>query len=348
MFTNIKYSILTTLRNKEHFFSTLFLPIFMVTVMSFVNNVQVDHILSENFTIPVGIVSEGENMFTETLGGLIEFQVFNEIDEALYELYAQNLDGVFHVNDTVNLFVINGGFNQLILQMIADEYAQTRELSILNRVPVLTSMDIQNTVLDQNIMMAFFMLAMIGLLGAFQGFVKVARLDGDTPLGSRLLVSKMEKSKIVISDLIAISILQTIFTFIMWAYLIFVLDINLSFPIHLTTAAILVGSFLGAVFGTFIGIVLPFSKKTKEKIIELTLMGFGFAAGLFTFIRNVEIINLIQRFNPFVIFTDALLSLHLNIFSRYIQSISTLFIVSVVLFIITLIFLRRYGNGDSK
>ena len=367
MFQQIKYSFLGTLRNKEHLISSLAVSILMGTVLHFITGVN---FVAEETTIPVAIVNEGFESehaeFVELLSGMDLMTPIYELNitDAMYQLESGAVDGIFEVGADLRLIVAQSGLNQRILAQITDEYLRVSSVltrvavnnpeyleaatnNITNFVSLNQEMELASGLTDPFSHMTFMLIALTSLMCIYQGFEKTIKIqDGSRALSGRRQSSVASKVKMLVADLIGLSLLQFVYSVIVWAYFVFVMNAPVDGNLVLIVATLFIGCLFATTFGAFFGIVIPGKVELREKMLNGGFMIFAMLGGFGIQLRGNQILDIAQSINPVMLLTDSLLALRVDNLGRYIQFISILFALTTFFLVISIIFLRRNRHAD--
>ena len=163
--------------------------------------------------------------------------------------------------------------------------------------------------------------------------------------GKRIAVSPTKKIQIVLSSLLASYIVQLLGVFLLFIFLLFVLNIDFGNHILLCIILSIVGSLAGLSIGLFISTIIKSNENNKVGIIIAISMFCSFLSGMmgitmkYIIDKNIPLLNMI---NPGNMITDGFYSLYYyNTYDRYIFNVSSLIIFSVVLLTISGLILRR-------
>lgn len=373
MFAHIFINRIKSLvRNRSLLFWTLAFPLVLSSLFSFAFSNMLE---AENFTvIPIAIV-EDENLkenlpFKETMsalstGGnpLIEV-TYTTLENASILLEENEIEGFITIEDTFLLTVKKEGLNQTILKNILEDFIQTNEAitSIISHNPDILQSDfleeatvrssyIKEDLIDgedANPMTSYYyaIIAMSCLFSGMFGLKCIRELQpNQTAKGVRRSMAPVHKSKVFAYEFLATLCIQFVEVFIVLSYVILVLDIDFGTKIPAMILTCMIGSLCGVSFGTFIGAIIPKGENLQGNIFQAITLLSCFLAGLMVggikyFIEtNIPLINDI---NPATLISDAFYSLYyFDTYTRYLQNISSLLILSGFFLTITCLIVRR-------
>ncbi len=376
MFKHIfTYNLKTILRNKESVFWSLLFPILLATLFYFAfsnltGSTQFD-------TINIALVS-GEGMkegtqFHRVLSSVSDidgksspedmFHVVTATQEEADELLeGGRISGYIVYEEEISLVVSRSGFNQTVLKVFLDEYAQTSSTlntiikenpkaifktiaDVMNRNDYLTRTSASSS--DGDLIVTYFyaLLAMTCLMGSTSSVDEISKLQANlSTLAARVNCSPVQKFKMFLYNISASILFQIGVILIVLAYVMFVLNIDFGNRTGYVILTCVIGSVAGVFFGTATG-VLGKSEGVKMAItIGGTLFG-SFLAGLnapmikYLVQENMPIVSWI---NPATLITDAFYSLYYyDDLSRFFINITVLLGICVLLCTITCLVLRR-------
>ena len=309
-----------------------------------------------------------------------EDRLFNtkyvDLDEAKKLLDEKEITGYLIIEDNNPKIVIStNGINETIFKSVTEEITQTASIlqnKIENEVKKqvmagnymvdyekisenLTNLinneevklkNISNSNLSYTMIEFYTLIAMTCLYGALIGITAINyNLPNLSSNGKRVAVSPTNKSKVILSSLLASYLIQLIGLALLFIYTIFVLKVDYGENLILVALLSIVGSLAGLSLGIFTGTVFKFNENAKTGIvIAFTMLGC-FLAGMmgitmkYIVDKNVPIIN---KLNPASMITDGFYSLYYyNTLDRYYFNLISLVIFAVVLITISFISLRR-------
>lgn len=328
----LRYSILSTMRDRTVMFWSLLFPIILGFFFSIGFAGAND---SEVMTsIPTGIVnvdsspqSESFSAFLEQMeGDTLTLTVYDSEDDAKEALEEKEISGYF-LNGSERTLIVNGtSLNESILTQIMNTYTQNESmiLDIVQEHPekledALASMNeytsftketsLGGQSFDNFITYFFALIGMACLYGCFLGLQKATALQAyNSPLGARRCITPTHKLKLIFTDWLAIVILHYINLLILLLFIQFVFHMDLGNRYAMILLVTLMGDIIGVSFGFLIGCAIKAKESVKLGIMLGVSMVFSFAAGLmFADIKNVIEKNLpiLNRLNPAALISDA-------------------------------------------
>ncbi len=372
MFKHIfNYQFKTLVRSKEMWFWSLIFPLVLATFfnLAFSNMSSGTSFSSVNIAVVNNEEFQQENHFKELIEQLSQDnddKIFNVkyIDEKEAQDLLKNneISGYIIVQDNINLVFKNVGFNQTIVKSVVDSYYQT--MSVMKNVYKHNPEAIKDGVLellgekhnflkdtsnnDVDVMVSYFyaLIAMVCLYGANFSVFMVSQSEANlSKKGARTSVAPTHKFKVIAASLLIALIIHYLEVLLLLAYLTFVLGINFGNQI----IPILILTFFGCIAGSTLGIIVSYTNRKKEEVkIAITMsiiMFLSFLSGLMIFnikylvAQHVPILGYI---NPATMISDALYSLYYyETYEQFIFNVVSLIIFSVIMIIISYMFMRR-------
>ncbi len=364
-----KFKVL--LRSKTLIFWNLAFPIILGTFffLAFSNLTK-----NEKFNpINIGIVEnenyQKENNFKTLIESLSSdnnnkiFIVTKDTEEKIKEkLESNEISGYYIVNDKIELIINKNGINQTIMKTVIDNYSQT--FKIINNIitynpTLLTEKVIDNinsnvnhfknnnsTNTDLTVIFFYSLIGMVCMFASFYGIEAVRESEANmSAIGKRVIISPINKFKNFFGSILAGWIIEIIEVCIILFYLVCILKIDFGSQIIPVILLTIIGSFSGITFGSMISSSNTLNENTKVGICLSITMIFSTLSGmmasdiLFLIKKYVPILSYI---NPVSLITDSLRALYcysdLNV---YWTNIIYLSIFSIIMIIITFIFIRR-------
>ena len=372
---NFKYSLKVLFRNKALIFWTFAFPLILATLFKMAFS---DIASSEKLQIiDIAIVNDDEFknniIFSSAFNSLSnedsKERMFNtkyvSMDEAKELLEKDKIVGYLYIKDNEpKIVIIKNGINQTIFKYVTDEILETSKLindidskdldikNIYNKVlNILNNKNIKlenksNTNLDYSMIEFYTLIAMTCMYGSILGMTCINKtLANMSNIGARVSITPTRKIVTVLSSIFAGYIAQLIGLLLLFLYTIFILKVDYGSNILLIILLAFIGSFTGLSFGVFLGVILRCNENKKTGfLIAFTMIGCFFA-GMFGIEEKYIIdtkIPIINKINPVNMITDGFYSLYYyNTLNRYYSNIIGLSIVSLLLIIISFIFLRR-------
>ena len=368
MLNSMKYSMIMALRNKEFMFSSILVAVLMGTVMFFMTGTILDEVAEGTFEIPVAVVEipgHEHGIFIEIIEEIEMFDLeFLDSEEALYQLETGEIEGIFEVGDEPRLLVTMANFSQLVLQTVVDEYVMGSDIimniasanpqyleaaimSMTDRESVMVEMEKAENITDMMQMFAIMFVTSGAFSGVFVGFERAVLMNNDGAIGSRRLVSSFGKMRLLVMDLVGVSLVVVLISFIIWAYYTIILNVALEINLALAGISFFLTALFSVAFGAFFGLVAPGKRKTREQILNGVFMIFIMLAFFGVNVRT-PLIQTLNAYNPITLLLDALMALNIGSYTRYVGFMVILAVSAVGLLAATLIVLRRNRNVDAK
>lgn len=358
-------------RTKSLIFWTLIFPIILGTLfnMAFSNldasekfdPINVGIVQDENYEKDTGFdnliksLSKGENKIFNT-------NYYRNKSEATKALKDNKIIGYYYNNEKINMVVKTNGINETIMKYISDKYYEyyivsNNLINIKNKdfkIEMLDNLNSNKTYikekpinnLNMTVLYFYSLIGMVCLYGGFFGVDAVNVSEANlSKKGARLVVAPTNKLKNLLSSLLAGYTIQVIEVFIIFLYLIYVLNIDFGNSIPLIILMLLVGSFAGITMGTFIGVSNKKDENTKSGIVLSITMLCSFLSGMMMSEMKYIIANnlpLLALINPVNMITDGLYSLYYyDDLTRFNTNIISLLIFSLIMIIGSFMFVRR-------
>lgn len=387
-YQNLKYSLKILLRNKALIFWTFAFPIilglfFNLAFQNIEKNEQLQvidiAIINSNDYNNNKIVKESLNELTKGKNKLFNIKVTNE--KTSKDLLNNNkITGYLTFKeDQVNITVKNSGVEETVLKQVLEQiqsnskivnktiekeiseqvatnkkinYEQIYQnaLSLLNENNIKIN-NISNKNLSYTMIEYYTLIAMACLYGAMLSmFIINYQLPNMNSTGKRISASPINKSKQLISSLLATYIVQIIGLLLLFLFTIFILKVDYGDNLLYVIITSLCGALSGLSFGVATSTLFKTNENAKTGIIIAITMLFCFLSGMmgitmkYIIDKNIPLLNMI---NPANMITDALYSLYYySTFDRFYQDIFSLLIFSCIMILISIKGLRRqkYDN----
>lgn len=364
----IRCRVLQLVRNREEMFWSLMFPIVLGTFFYFTfgGSMYDAELIDE---IPVAVVVKEENVqsdnfiaFADEMTDILSTEQMIE-KEALEQLEAGEVEGVFYTGETHSLTVAKSSLNTSILQSLLDNYnkheAMIMEIAAthpenlekaLQGLETYESMTEDVTVggktFDVGISYFFALIAMACLYGCFVGERCPIDMQANlSALGARRSITPTHRLKLIIADMIASFGIHFLNTMVLLIYLKYVLKIGFGDKMGGMVAICFVGSLIGVALGMFVGSIGKLAEGAKVGVMLGVSMVCSFLSGLM--IYNVKDIveqkaPFINRINPAALISDALYCL--NVYDdpqRFYRNMITLVAMSIGLILISFVMVRR-------
>ena len=387
-YQNLKYSLKILLRNKALIFWTFAFPIILGLFfnLAFQNIEKKEQlqvidiaIINSNDYNNNKIVKESLNELTKGKNKLFNIKVTNE--KTSKDLLNNNeITGYLTFKeDQVNITVKNSGVEETVLKQVLEQIQsnskivnKTIEKEISNNIATKKEINyeqiyqnaisllnennikinnISNKNLSYTMIEYYTLIAMACLYGAMLSmFIINYQLPNMNSTGKRISASPINKSKQLISSLLATYIVQIIGLLLLFLFTIFILKVDYGKNLLYVIITSLCGAFAGLSFGVATSTLFKTNENAKTGIIIAITMLFCFLSGMmgitmkYIIDKNIPLLNMI---NPANMITDALYSLYYySTFDRFYQDIFSLLIFSCIMILISIKGLRRqkYDN----
>jgi len=367
MLNSIKYSIIRAARDKDFMLSTILVAIVMGTVMYFMTSTILESIEEGSFEMPIAVVltdgHENSN-FLELIRNYGMFvYVVTDMDNALDKLDANQIDGIYEIGYAPELIVTRSYIRQQMMKMIADEYIVAShalsKIAMLNPLglesainemtqsnTILTEMAITDEITDQMQLSTILFIVMTTLSGIFLGFERGMLTGNDGKVASRRIASSFGKLRLLISDLIGVSIMVLLMTFVTWGYFSLILGVELQMNLFLAGLAFFITGLFGVSLGAFTALIAPGTRKTREQILN----GFYSVLTMVAFVGSVfrnDVLQALNNINPMSMLLDALTALSFGNYNRYFGFMSGIAIATITFLVLIIVSLRRNRNVDT-
>lgn len=362
-----KYHLKIILANKETLFFFFLFPLILGSLFHFAfQNLMTKSIISN---VPVAYFKEGDASFVKLIKNikvndkkLLKPKEVKTEEEGLKLLSNGKVKGVYNLeNSKVTLTVNNSGTSESVLKAILDQYNLNKTV-ILNIMKKRGEVDpeIIKTLFkkDDNIkriyekegnpsnIMFYTIFGMISLLGSILGLESIAALKADTSnAGKRFTISPKSRFLTLIifisGDLLFLLTSHNL-SYLMFKYLY---NVELNFSYLLFLLIVTLGSLVGIMCGILVGTVLRGESSKKYGILSGATMFLAFCSGMMSpsIKRIIDTkFALFNKINPLNSITNALYSLYYYGGKvHFKESIISLLLVLIVLFITSLIILRK-------
>lgn len=298
--------------------------------------------------------------------------VVTNLDNAKKLLIDNKITGyLLFGSDDVRIVVFKNGINETILKYVVDEIESQKEVSsnlikkeimdnngevnysdLINKINGLFNDDqvklnnISNKNLSYTMVEFYTLIAMAALYGSIIAMTATNKAIANVSnVGMRSSVAPIKKSMILLGDFLASYIVQVIGLSLLFIYTIFVLKVDYGNDFLAVVLLSLAGSLAGLSLGVTVSTLIKSSEGTKTGIIIAITMFWCYLSGMmgistkYLFDKNLPFLN---KVNPAGMITDGFYSLYYyGVGSRFEKNIISLIIFSLLLFLISLISLRR-------
>lgn len=366
----MKYDIKVKLHNFQIIFWPLVFPIILGTLFHF----ALGNAGAPDFeTVPVAVVvqsdSAQEQPFLDFLhemeSGKTQMIKVKRMEkkEAVKELKAKKVSGIYYVGKTETLTVSGVGMKESILQSLLQSYEDGKQtmgnIAAVHpeklRAAAATLGDYQQWEkqvslggkTDNGTMQFFYVvIAMACLYGCFIGFGSAITMQANlSTLGARRCVTPTHKLKIILSEMLTSFGIHFINVTILICYLKYVLKLEFNGEMPQMLGISFIGCMIGVSMGIFVSSILKQGEGIKIAILLGISMGCSYLAGLMgsavtaTLEKHCPIVN---RINPAALISDAFYCI--NVYddpARLRLDLLTLLGLSVVLIIGAFLVVRR-------
>lgn len=298
--------------------------------------------------------------------------VVTNLDNAKKLLIDNKITGyLLFGSDDVRIVVFKNGINETILKYVVDEIESQKEVSsnlikkeimdnngevnysdLINKINGLFNDDqvklnnISNKNLSYTMVEFYTLIAMAALYGSIIAMTATNKAIANVSnVGMRSSVAPINKSMILLGGFLASYIVQVIGLSLLFIYTIFVLKVDYGNDFLAVVLLSLAGSLVGLSLGVTVSTLIKSSEGTKTGIIIAITMFWCYLSGMmgistkYLFDKNLPFLN---KVNPAGMITDGFYSLYYyGVGSRFEKNIISLIIFSLLLFLISLISLRR-------
>ena len=298
--------------------------------------------------------------------------VVTNLDNAKKLLIDNKITGyLLFGSEDVRIVVFKIGINETILKYVVDEIESQKEVSsnlikkeimdnngevnysdLINKINGLFNDDqvklnnISNKNLSYTMVEFYTLIAMAALYGSIIAMTATNKAIANVSnVGMRSSVAPIKKSMILLGGFLASYIVQVIGLSLLFIYTIFVLKVDYGNDFLAVVLLSLAGSLAGLSLGVTVSTLIKSSEGTKTGIIIAITMFWCYLSGMmgistkYLFDKNLPFLN---KVNPAGMITDGFYSLYYyGVGSRFEKNIISLIIFSLLLFLISLISLRR-------
>lgn len=362
----------STFRSRDMLVWTWVFPIMLSTLFFFafseldsannfeaVNTAVVD---DSAYRAETGLRETLDEVSKEGDGQLLSLTLTASVAEADALLEQGKVDGYLVVQGgTPELKVKADGIGQTILKSFLDQYLQTASAvgtiakenpaalgqeGLFERTTFTSGVSITQSAPSDKVNYFYALLAMVCLYGGFQGLRTVTMMQANlSPLGARRSVSPAPKLRAVTYDLLGGLTVQFAAMMIVVGYINLVLGVNFGNQFGLVLLVCLFGSLIGVGLGAAVGALFRWHEQVKTALLVTVTMVCCFLAGLMVGGINYTIEQsapVLAWLNPAARIADAFYCLYYyDTYARFFQNIAVLAAMSVVLFIVAGLALRR-------
>lgn len=366
---NLKYALITMLKNKTAWMWTLIFPIALGTFMymSFGSLFENDEAFN---VIPVAVVEMEDNESFETMlkelskegeDQMLESRYMTE-EEAKKAIDSEEVKGIIYVSDDIELTVSENSYETTVLKVILDEYkkretvitdiAKTNPAALKDVIEGMTEektffTEVSTSDGNQDMYVNYFyaIFAMSCLFASFGAIEKISNLQANvSPLGMRRCLSPNSKAITIVAEFISMLLMQFVVEVAALGYFM-VLGVDFGNKIPQILVILLMGSCIGIALGIIIGSISKLSEAAKSGIcisisMALSVLADLVASGIKDSIEHS--MPIINRINPAALIVDSFYALNIyDTYDRYIRNMATLGAEALLLLVISFIILRR-------
>lgn len=370
-----KNKLIILLRSKEMIFWTLLFPLALAIFfnMAFSN---LDN--TEKFqVVKIGVVKNSQYEANESFQKIMKetsekgknqiFKIiyFDDEKKAEKSLKENDIEGFYLAKDSktnIEIAVKKSNITQTIMKQVVDMYSQTFAVvgtitefnptkinqEIINDINDNKSYfkDVSNNEVDSSVIYFYTLIGMVCMYAGLFGIEAVKESEANlSTIAARNSIAPTNKLTQLLGSLFAGLFIQYIEILILLAFMILALGVAFGNQTGYIALLALVGAFAGISFGMMIGSTNKRSENTKIGIlISVTMLccvlGGMMSANLrFTIKDNLPVLDAI---NPITMITDGLYSLYCySDLEMYIASLIKLGVFSLVMILISYIFVRR-------
>jgi ABC-2 type transport system permease protein len=306
---------------------------------------------------------------------------YTDLDTAKGRLNDEKITGYIYANDgPIKVQIKKNGVNETVLVTVVDQLLQSSQIvdeiatpqiseyaasgqpideatiAAIYQEAVKTVTEASPNVKDNSHVMDivstefFTLIAMACMQGAMLSVELTNRsMPNITNRGKRVAVSPTRKSVVVTSNLLAgyTMLFVSVMALILFTRFILGVDYGPNLPLVCVVAA--VGSLTATMMGVFLSIVLKTNENAKNIIVVIVTMVGCLFAGMFGVTKGFfdSAAPMVNKVSPVGLITDGFYSLlYYEDMTRFWVNIASLFVVTVVFFVLSIRGLRRQ-NYDS-
>ena len=374
MLKQMKYALLTKLRNPSIVFWPFLFPLALATLMYFAIG-QMDQADFETVPAAVVVEEEGEAVdsflpFVDAMdesSGLIRAEKMTE-EAALKALEKGEAEGIFYVGNDVRLTVSGNGCPESILQSVLASYQSGEEAvkdiarlhpegmqDALEKMKeydtAVNQVSLGGTTIDGNVQIFYALIGMACLYGCFIGFGCALWLQANlTALAARRCVAPVHRLKLILTEFGAGFLVHFANMIVLLAYMRYVLKLEFTGSFAEMTGLVLVGSMFGVSMGIFVGSL----GKVGEGIRIGSLLGISMSLSFLAGLMDASVKDAVEqhapvlsRVNPAALISDALYCI--NVYDapeRFADNMVILIIMSALMVGGAFLIVRRERYGS--
>jgi hypothetical protein len=343
----LKINLLTLVRDKMAFFWNTFFPLILATFFCIV----MPNVGKSFESVNVGIDKNNPNI---TILKQIPHLNLKEVKEdVLTDL--KNKEYKVYIEDDLSMKIVSSDSEVMIVKNILDQVKQLKETKI-NQVEIIKNMNkefIENKNQSSSgvEMMLFSIVIMTSLYTMFDGVAYIDNiLYGTSDFAIRMLASPLKKSIYLINGILSTLLVSGFNTLLLILYVKFVFGITLITNYLATFVTIIIIMFFGITMGMLLSVSIKSGTEKKTALGLGLILLMNYTSGMMgTGVTNIITTNfpIIKKINPTIYMENALLGVNIANDTNYLISMIQYIIpFSLILFGITLIYLRRHKYND--
>ena len=326
----LKINLLTLVRDKMAFFWNTFFPLILATFFCIV----MPNVGKSFESVNVGIDKNNPNI---TILKQIPHLNLKEVKEdVLTDL--KNKEYKAYIEDDLSMKIVSSDSEVMIVKNILDQVKQLKETKI-------------NQGSSGVEMMLFSIVIMTSLYTMFDGVAYIDNiLYGTSDFAVRMLASPLKKSIYLINGILSTLLVSGFNTLLLILYVKFVFGITLITNYLATFVTIIIIMFFGITMGMLLSVSIKSGTEKKTALGLGLILLMNYTSGMMgTGVTNIITTNfpIIKKINPTIYMENALLGVNIANDTNYLISMIQYIIpFSLILFGITLIYLRRHKYND--
>lgn len=317
----------------------LIMAIFFYTAFNGILDIQLEN-------INVGI---SNNNPIEFILAEIEFINVVKISEDKVENKLENEEIHGFIDNDLNLLVSKSGINQTVIKEVLDQIKQMGKLNVsMDRFDFSTDyISSKNQKADSIIIIFYSLIAMVSAYSIFPGIVTVCFAQANlTNVAKRINMTPLKKNEFLIAGVLVALSLNLLSNGLLLLFIKYILKLNLFSEFKYSALFIFIGNIFGVALGAFIGA----SNKQTANVKVILGIGITLLLSFFSGMMSPDIKILIEnklpflnKINPLSIITDNLYKINLlGITENIGEGLINLSIISIVLILLSYVFLRRH------
>ncbi len=376
MFIHIfKYNFKAILFNKDLIFWLLVFPLILITLFNFAFT---NLLKGESFeNIDIAIIQNEEfnndNYFKEVINsldkqeneeGLLNITYITNEDDAKKLLEDDKVIGYIIKSSDITFTIKENGYKQTVMKTILDEYERKSNdvENILKENPSAIAKGLLNdlsnnneftkeislgkTFPDPTVIYYYSYIGMVCMYACFLGIRNALAVQANlSTLACRISMSPVNKFKSFMASMFSAFCIQMLVLAIVFAYMIYLGNINFSNDFIYILLISIVGSICGIFFGFFMGSVSSKSEDFKITVSVSIVMLLSMLSGMMNVQTKYMVDSMspiLKHINPVRLITDALYSLYYyDSKDRLYGNLISLSIISLIFVIATMMLIRR-------